>query len=599
MKFVSTAMLIFGLLLLSNSLFAHPELDEYEGAATCAECHSGYIFDAQEVAETFLTSVHGAFWTEVTEGFGIYDQNENPVTGNYGKTNRYCGLPGSITHINWIGLMQVGNPNFPEGIPGGCARCHPSDASFKTASIVPGQAVPADIWEGVDCMLCHAETYKVNGQTLVNAGTRRPVTDVSSPTGFRIMLPSDDDLTESSASISAEVTTNACQRCHLYAGGGYINKRGHDFAQDDVHAASMGCTDCHPVMDHKIGMGRSKPACWTNELNGHPENDQVSCSYCHLEAGIGPEPEHTGFPSNHFDAIACETCHITDVKGLVNKHFDQIKQVLSNGLFKQWTFEAQKITDTAILPDYHWYNGTVYDNVSPRGSLGDGKIYPFKTMEAYVPVDAATGIMLPIKLGKIFGADSTLSNYDGDTLAVVDDAIRTGVKLAATAQPGDYGALVDTAGNYTADYEWHWDTMVMALNHGIDPAEDAYTCFDCHAEGIGIMPWTELGYSENPYPMGVKELPDDGMPNEYRLNQNFPNPFNPSTSIQFSIAETGRVDLAVYDVTGKLVEELFAGNLDAGSYQYSFHGDDLASGVYFYKLNTENYNETRKMVLMK
>ncbi|MBD3166232.1 hypothetical protein GF324_06520, partial [bacterium] len=291
---VSLVLLV--LLLGTGGVFAHPEMTSYEGAVSCAMCHSGMMFDTETVAREFLESAHGAFKVEVTEGFGIIDEDGNPVTGVYGKSNRYCGLPGTITHINWIGRTQRDNPGFEDGQPGGCARCHASDATFKTENI------PDDAWEHVDCLLCHAETYQVNGTELVKAGARQPVSDANSPTGWRIQFPEGDDLAVTSASITGEVPTSSCERCHLYAGGGYMNKRGFDWSQHDVHANSLSCTSCHPSSDHKIAMGRTKPACWTNDLHGDPLNEEVSCTHCHSDV----QNEHPHAPA-HFDRIGCET----------------------------------------------------------------------------------------------------------------------------------------------------------------------------------------------------------------------------------------------------------------------------------------------------
>jgi hypothetical protein len=361
----------------------------------------------------------------------------------------------------------------------------------------------------------------------------------------------------------------------------------------------MRCTSCHEVENHKMAMGMTKPALWTNEMLGHPANDEVSCASCHLEGGGGPVPSHGGFPSSHFDNIACETCHVPTVKGLVEKHFDQITQVLSNGLFKQWTFVGTKIDpESPVIPDYHWYNGTVYNDVQPRGSRGDGKIYPWKTMRAYVPEDAATGIMLPVKLGKVFGADSTLSNYGGDPMACIDDAIRTGVQLAATAQPDVYGDLV-SGGSYTGTYDWIWDEMVMAINHGVKPSEQAYTCIDCHDINGGIWDWEELGYDQNPYPMAVKEIEHGSLPQQYQMYQNYPNPFNPTTNINFAIPSSGLVKLHIYDVTGSLVSTLVNGWYPSGTYQTTFSGEMLTSGVYFAKFEAEGHVQTQKLLLVK
>ena len=92
--------------------------------------------------------------------------------------------------------------------------------------------------------------------------------------------------------------------------------------------------------------------------------------------------------------------------------------------------------------------------------------------------------------------------------------------------------------------------------------------------------------------------------NSYELLQNYPNPFNPVTRITYNLAQTGKVDLAIYNVLGQKVRTLFSGTASAGLHVNTWDGLDdagkkVASGLYFYKLEAENYSAVKKMVLMK
>jgi photosystem II stability/assembly factor-like uncharacterized protein len=89
------------------------------------------------------------------------------------------------------------------------------------------------------------------------------------------------------------------------------------------------------------------------------------------------------------------------------------------------------------------------------------------------------------------------------------------------------------------------------------------------------------------------------IPLEFELYQNYPNPFNPITSIKFKIRSLKNITLKVFDVTGKEIAVLVNEKLTAGEYIYQFDGSGLPSGVYFYKLQTEDYNDVKKMVLTK
>jgi photosystem II stability/assembly factor-like uncharacterized protein len=90
------------------------------------------------------------------------------------------------------------------------------------------------------------------------------------------------------------------------------------------------------------------------------------------------------------------------------------------------------------------------------------------------------------------------------------------------------------------------------------------------------------------------------VPNSHFLNQNYPNPFNPVTKISFGIQKAGKVNLTVYDALGRKVSTLINNeNLKPGTYEATFRGDNLTSGIYFYRLTTNDFAETKKMMLIK
>jgi hypothetical protein len=97
----------------------------------------------------------------------------------------------------------------------------------------------------------------------------------------------------------------------------------------------------------------------------------------------------------------------------------------------------------------------------------------------------------------------------------------------------------------------------------------------------------------------VNESASNGQPSAYILEPNFPNPFNPITNIEFRIAEFGFVTLKVYDILGREVATLFEGIRQPGNYEVTIDGSKLASGVYFYKLQTEKFTSTKKMLMIK
>ena len=89
------------------------------------------------------------------------------------------------------------------------------------------------------------------------------------------------------------------------------------------------------------------------------------------------------------------------------------------------------------------------------------------------------------------------------------------------------------------------------------------------------------------------------IPDKFALSQNYPNPFNPTTKINFDLAKSSNVKLTVFNSLGQVVTNLFNGYKTAGSYQADFNGVSLTSGVYFYRLETDFFTETKKMQLIK
>ena len=97
----------------------------------------------------------------------------------------------------------------------------------------------------------------------------------------------------------------------------------------------------------------------------------------------------------------------------------------------------------------------------------------------------------------------------------------------------------------------------------------------------------------------VQPIAARSVPITYELEQNYPNPFNPATTIQFQLPKSGHVKLSVYDVTGRLVATLIDEKMEIGRYSVSFDAQHVASGIYFYKIETAEFNDVKKMLLIK
>jgi len=109
----------------------------------------------------------------------------------------------------------------------------------------------------------------------------------------------------------------------------------------------------------------------------------------------------------------------------------------------------------------------------------------------------------------------------------------------------------------------------------------------------------QIDYNGNFEYYNLNEIIEIGIPNKYDISQNYPNPFNPATNIRYDLPKNGFVKLVVYDALGREIETLVNEKQSAGVYEVIFNASQYSSGVYFYKLTTDGFSETKKMLMIK
>ncbi len=119
----------------------------------------------------------------------------------------------------------------------------------------------------------------------------------------------------------------------------------------------------------------------------------------------------------------------------------------------------------------------------------------------------------------------------------------------------------------------------------------------CAINSNGQGQWSAFRAFKTICQIGISLISSE-IPAEYKLYNNYPNPFNPVTKIRYLITKNDFTTLKVYDILGKEIETLVNEKLSPGIYEVSFDGSNLPSGMYFYTIRSEDFTDTKRMLLV-
>ncbi len=465
--------------------FKKANITSYQGALSCIDCH-------QEAVKEVFKSYHYQMENKVQDVAG----KGAVLAGGKLAYNDYCGAifwKGSV-NVNYIGkaVLKAPPPEHAElkgsFIASGCSMCH-----GVSMGGIPSPTPSREQYANIDCLACHADpaVYPA-GPKGVKTGVKQVYREKNGAWRYRVTVP----IEKLAKAITKTPPKDQCLLCHAYSGGGPGFKRpnlepallGKVEERVDVHLArGMTCTDCHVFKEHALAL--EGPDTWSRT----DKVEAPGCADCH-------EVRHTRpvigwmLETFHREKVACQTCHIPRyAKGVPTDTRRDWSEAEFSAKARRW--EPKIRFGRNLTPVYRYWNERtrvaylypepaevkdgriVYAAPVSQGARrkglffqADGKIYPFKYHEAVVPFDEKARVPVPVKVGLVFATGNTKK------------AALVGAKLAGLGLSGAYVTLV----------------RYMAINHGVEPAENALACLDCHGPTPRRMPWAELGYGNYP-----------------------------------------------------------------------------------------------------
>jgi hypothetical protein len=157
-----------------------------------------------------------------------------------------------------------------------------------------------------------------------------------------------------------------------------------------------------------------------------------------------------------------------------------------------------------------------------------------------------------------------------------------------------YASTIDSSfepnvspGQHTFSFHFYPDSVVPGIGH----AKMFVYAYPNRSDSASAV------FNGSTFPVGIRQISSNI--NGFKLNQNYPNPFNPTTRIGFSVDKSNYVDLRLYDILGREVKVLLSQPMNPGEYEIDFKADNLASGMYYYRLQSGENVAVKKMTLVK
>jgi len=337
---------------------------------------------------------------------------------------------------------------------------------------------------------------------------------------------------------------------------------------------------------------------WLSVNTGLPQNLNVNTIFINSSGKVYVGSDKGLYYSNDNGNTWFETALVNKIQALVIDKNDFIYVVSDAGNYFKSTDKGQ------TWSTFNLWNSAVGNCILANGS----DIYVgtnFKGVDYYLSVTSSWDEVNSGFFENYPVVTSLAMNSKGYLYALTNDNVYKSSSSIFNNYTINVYSYPPEAGNITGGGTYSWGqklTFTATPNIGYE-----------------FLMWTEntpgnVGIGNNPYKINVtanrifyanykhKAVSVEGnesIPTKYLLYQNYPNPFNPTTTISYSIPKSGLITIKVYDVLGREIETLVNENKPIGNYSVQFNANKLISGVYFYRMESGSYIESKKFVIIK
>ncbi|HWA06745.1 MAG TPA: T9SS type A sorting domain-containing protein [Ignavibacteria bacterium] len=226
-------------------------------------------------------------------------------------------------------------------------------------------------------------------------------------------------------------------------------------------------------------------------------------------------------------------------------------------------------------------NGTTWTAVNNGLSNTDVQTVIINpVLPGYIFAGTANGAYYTTNSGSSWNAiNNGLTDTYVHTFAFSGTTIFAGTDMDGVFRSTNLGA------NWTAINQGLTNTTVWVLT-----ASGSNLFAGTNGSGVFKRPLSEM--------VAVQQVSTE-IPGQFSLGQNYPNPFNPTTSIKFDVSRSGNINISVYDISGRKIEDMVSGSYNPGTYEVKWDASKYSSGVYFYTLVTNEFTETKRMLMIK